>query len=302
MHTNTRRIAISLTVFALLAGAVIGAAADRQGGLFTNILDQFFKKEKPVETAEAVSEAAGTADDAEESGREIHYIARGEGADFTSEFSENGTPRTSTAQETFTKGTFSVRLAGVEGPEHFAKAYPDYELDGTEAGVSLVIRFEADEENELSIIPQDAFYMSLTGADGQATEEYQLMDQEIGGSYNVSLADGEEKTFYRRYLYNPDMRYLVLTAYNDGQACDYCFALEYGDTNVEHQALQSGDKGDAVAALQTKLTALGYYSGSIDSSFGSGTAEAVRAAQADMELEATGVADSAFLKELYARE
>ena len=51
----------------------------------------------------------------------------------------------------------------------------------------------------------------------------------------------------------------------------------------------AGDAGAfSVEALQQKLAELGYYDGSVDGDYGSGTEEAVHAFQADNDLEATG--------------
>lgn len=55
-------------------------------------------------------------------------------------------------------------------------------------------------------------------------------------------------------------------------------------------SLRSGDSGEAVAALQTRLQQLGYYSGAIDGVFGDGTEAAVRAFQAARGLEVDGIA------------
>jgi peptidoglycan hydrolase-like protein with peptidoglycan-binding domain len=57
--------------------------------------------------------------------------------------------------------------------------------------------------------------------------------------------------------------------------------------------LRSGDSGDAVAALQSRLQQLGYYSGAIDGIFGDGTEAAVREFQAARGLEVDGIAGAA---------
>ena len=58
-------------------------------------------------------------------------------------------------------------------------------------------------------------------------------------------------------------------------------------------ALRAGNSGEAVAALQTRLQQLGYYSGSIDGIFGDGTEAAVREFQAASGLEVDGIAGTA---------
>ena len=61
-----------------------------------------------------------------------------------------------------------------------------------------------------------------------------------------------------------------------------------------------GSTGSAVKALQKKLKALGYYTGSIDGVFGRGCEKAVAAFQASIDLPADGVASVATLYLLYA--
>ena len=66
----------------------------------------------------------------------------------------------------------------------------------------------------------------------------------------------------------------------------------------DDDSLRMGDSGSAVKDLQTKLKKLGYYDGTVDSTFGSGTYAAVRAFQKKYNLTADGVAGSETLKKL----
>ena len=59
-----------------------------------------------------------------------------------------------------------------------------------------------------------------------------------------------------------------------------------------------GDQGSAVKAAQKKLKNLGYYSGSIDGDYGSGTKSAVLAFQKNNGLKQTGNVNSATLNKL----
>ena len=66
---------------------------------------------------------------------------------------------------------------------------------------------------------------------------------------------------------------------------------ETPDTNTETATiLQKGDKGEAVRALQEKLIALGYLSGTADGKFGYDTRDAVKAFQRNSNLDADGIA------------
>lgn len=73
-------------------------------------------------------------------------------------------------------------------------------------------------------------------------------------------------------------------------------AAYVGDT------LQEGDNGDAVRILQRRLKTLGYYSGSIDGDYGTGTKEAVIAFQRDYGLTADGKAGTATMNKLFEED
>ena len=70
------------------------------------------------------------------------------------------------------------------------------------------------------------------------------------------------------------------------------------DSDKDGDSLRMGDSGSDVKDLQTKLKKLGYYDGTVDSTFGSGTYAAVRAFQKKYNLTADGVAGSETLKKL----
>ena len=64
--------------------------------------------------------------------------------------------------------------------------------------------------------------------------------------------------------------------------------------------LGSGSQGQMVADLQTRLQALGYYTGKIDGDYGSGTKAAVKAFQQVNNLDADGIAGQKTLAVLYS--
>ena len=70
------------------------------------------------------------------------------------------------------------------------------------------------------------------------------------------------------------------------------------DSDKDDDSLRMGDSGSDVKDLQTKLKKLGYYDGTVDSTFGSGTYAAVKAFQKKYNLTADGVAGSETLKKL----
>ena len=64
--------------------------------------------------------------------------------------------------------------------------------------------------------------------------------------------------------------------------------------------LTSGSSGEMVEELQTRLKALGYYTGAIDGQYGGGTKNAVKTFQTQHKLEADGIAGSKTLAMLYS--
>ena len=69
---------------------------------------------------------------------------------------------------------------------------------------------------------------------------------------------------------------------------------------IEGAAISSGSMGEAVTKLQKRLKELGYYSGAVDGTAGSGTMNAVKAFQKKNGLSQTGKADAATQAALYA--
>jgi peptidoglycan hydrolase-like protein with peptidoglycan-binding domain len=69
-------------------------------------------------------------------------------------------------------------------------------------------------------------------------------------------------------------------------------------SSTSSSTLKKGSKGDAVKALQTKLSKLGYKVGTIDGIFGSGTEAAVKAFQKAKNLTVDGIAGAATLSAL----
>ena len=65
----------------------------------------------------------------------------------------------------------------------------------------------------------------------------------------------------------------------------------YAAEDIAYEPLQYGVDSDAVSALQTRLTELGYYTGNISGRYREGTRDAIKAFQKDFSLEQTGVAD-----------
>jgi len=71
-------------------------------------------------------------------------------------------------------------------------------------------------------------------------------------------------------------------------------------TGSSSGTLKSGSSGSEVKRLQQRLKELGYYTGSVDGDYGSGTVNAVKAFQRNNNLTADGVAGSKTLESVYS--
>ena len=76
--------------------------------------------------------------------------------------------------------------------------------------------------------------------------------------------------------------------------------LDVDEEILSGRVLHYGDEGDDVLALQTRLKDLKYYTGNLSGRFREGTEKAVRAFQADFDLDETGVADLRTLSILFS--
>lgn len=73
----------------------------------------------------------------------------------------------------------------------------------------------------------------------------------------------------------------------------------YERLTSDYEQLASGDSGSAVRDLQNRLKALGYYTGTVDSKYGSGTESAVKRFQSIMGYSQTGVATASLQEALF---
>ena len=72
------------------------------------------------------------------------------------------------------------------------------------------------------------------------------------------------------------------------------------DSMIPTRTLQSGSSGEDVKLVQNRLKALGYYSGTVDGSFGSGTVTALKAFQLTNNLTSDGIAGSGTYAKLFS--
>ncbi len=295
-----RRTVFWMALFMVIVGLIGGAVLDQRVAVFSGFLGQFL----PAQSTEAPPEATPvpTAEPVPRPEPVTEYVVFNSPVTFTADVMENGTARISAASANYHALTVTAQVSEVMGPEAFAKLYArqPYSLDGTEACVRLTLSFTSDDGTE-TLVPQDAFRISVTDAEGNPLQSYQLMDQPMGGAYHVTIRDSAD--VYKRFDYTDAARYLLLTCYQDGTQHNLYFALRYDDPNVSYEGLKAGDRGPVVLAMKARLAALGYLSerSAAYQQYDQGATAAVKAAQEAFGMEVTGVADTAFLKELFSR-
>ena len=175
----------------------------------------------------------------------------------------------------------------------FQKKY-NLTADGI-AGKETLKKLDSVYENANSAKDDDSLRM---GDSGSAVKDLQTKLKKLGyysGTVDSTFGSGTYaavRAFQKKYN---------LTA--DGVAGSETLkkldsAYKNANSAKDDDSLRMGDSGSAVKDLQTKLKKLGYYSGTVDSTFGSGTYAAVRAFQKKYNLTADGVAGSETLKKL----
>ena len=175
----------------------------------------------------------------------------------------------------------------------FQKKY-NLTADGI-AGKETLKKLDSAYENVNSAKDDDSLRM---GDSGSAVKDLQTKLKKLGyydGTVDSTFGSGTYaavRAFQKKYN---------LTA--DGVAGSETLkkldsAYKNANSDKDDDSLRMGDSGSAVKDLQTKLKKLGYYDGTVDSTFGSGTYAAVRAFQKKYNLTADGVAGSETLKKL----
>lgn len=107
-------------------------------------------------------------------------------------------------------------------------------------------------------------------------------------SLELVVAEG---SFAEKWAQEADMKHTVIAPPTEAELAEQ-----------RYPALKTGSKGEEVRRLQKTLIDRGYLEGSADGQFGKKTATAVSAAQADMGMEADGIATGLFQQKLYESE
>ena len=114
---------------------------------------------------------------------------------------------------------------------------------------------------------------------------------------NSLKADGAAGTSTYKVLFSDSAKEYTVTATATATATTTATTVT---ATKPSRTLRSGDTGDDVKSVQTRLKELGYYSGSVDGKYGSGTVSAVVSFQSSNGLTMDGVAGSGTYKILYS--
>ena len=159
--------------------------------------------------------------------------------------------------------------------EDAGEAVPDDSVEWTEGAVNitrdLTLNDEGDDVSALQTALTDLCYYSgdVTGRYGEATK--------------TAVED-----FQRDFA-------LAVTGVADKATQEAIYAAEY-------RPLRLGCVGEDVRQAQIRLMALGYYTGTVDGNYGTGTMAAVASFQLRNNLSADGVAGKRTYKKLYSSD
>ena len=209
-------------------------------------------------------------------------------------------PGTKAAVEAFQRNN-GLSVDGKAGKQTTAKLYSS----SARAANAATAAPRATAVPRATSVPRTDLYLSLGSSGGNVS---QLQNRLISLGYLTGAADGSygEATEAAVKAYQKKVSGL----WTDGKAGPdtlnsiYSAAAPRASSVVAQigsgQALQEGDSGPAVRTLQQLLKNLGYYSGTVDGDFGSGTAMAVLAFQRANSLSADGKAGTGTFNRLYS--
>ena len=217
------------------------------------------------------------------------------------------------AVKAFQERYSSLWVDGIAGPDTLKMLYSSSAATSKAPAASIGVSLEEGDENDAVAAMQKrlkelGYYKSTAdGEFGSVTKSALIAFQTANGL----TADGKAGSTTLSKLYAADAVDAKTFAANQedeenardeedpiAQEPEEATDIEVGG----YTTLRRGDTGAKVKALQEALQAQGYYSGKIDSTFGSGVYTAVRAFQQKMGLKVDGVAGPATQMLLYGTQ
>lgn len=203
---------------------------------------------------------------------------------------------TEAAVKAFQKKTSGLWDDGIAGPDTLKALYSSSAAKSSSPvssiGETLENGSQGDAVRALQKRLKTLGYLSgnADGSFGAATQAAVTAFQQKNGL----TADGKAGTATLNALYSSDA-----IASNGSSSSGSDASSGDSSSTSSSVTLQEGDTGDAVKRLQQQLKKLGYYSGSVDGSYGSGTVAAVQSFQRMNNLTVDGKAGPATQSALY---
>ena len=207
---------------------------------------------------------------------------------------------TKRAVEAFQEKTQGLWTDGIAGPDTLRAIYSSGAARTTRAVSSsetLELGSEGAEVRKLQQKLKDLGYLSgsVDGSFGVATQAAVIAFQRN----NNLTADGKAGTATQSKLYSGTALKSSSAAKIDAGSKQSSGRDTKDIASTGYTTLENGVKGEAVRRLQQRLKNLGYYTGSVDGSFGDGTEAAVMAFQLQNNLTVDGKAGPATQRVLY---
>ena len=183
------------------------------------------------------------------------------------------------------------------------------DADGKAGTLTLNALYDAADENTTSYATATS---STTLQYGDTGERVRLLQEALKGlGYTIGTVDGKFGLVTRAAVIAfQKAKSLKADGLAGTKTLDLLFSAANtpgssspsGSSSVSSisRSLRNGDSGSDVLAMQNQLSRLGYYSGSLDGNFGSGTLSAVKAFQTANGCTADGVVGSVTLGKLYS--
>lgn len=197
----------------------------------------------------------------------------------------------------FQKKTSGLWDDGVAGPDTLKALYSDSAAKSSSPvssiGETLENGSEGDAVRALQKRLKELGYLSgsVDGSFGPSTLSAVIAFQ----GNNGLNADGKAGTATLNALYSST----AVSASGGSSGGGSSGSSSSGSSSSSTTTLKEGDTGDAVKKLQRQLKTLGYYSGSVDGTYGSGTVAAVENFQRVNNLKVDGKAGPATQSKLY---
>ena len=211
--------------------------------------------------------------------------------------------RTAAAVSAFQKKTSGLWEDGIAGPDTLRALYSSNAARGSNTASTnpetLEYGSEGAEVRKLQQKLKDLGYLSgsADGKFGAATEAAVIAFQKN----NNLTADGKAGTATQSKLYSGSARKSTGTSakIDDGSSNSSSGRDTSDISSTGYITLERNSKGDQVRTLQKRLKDLGFYSGSVDGSYGESTEVAVMAFQLMNNLTVDGKAGPATQRALY---